>query len=328
MPEPLETKKEKVSLVERFFILWDRIGILLAFIVVCILFGILTPVFFNPLNILNVIRQVSIIGVIAVGMTFVILLGGIDLSVGSVVAFTGIIAAGFQVKWGGSLFLSIVIPLLVGGGIGFLNGFISTKGGLHPFIVTLGTMSIFRGATLLVAKGRPISGMSRSFRFIGAGMIGPIPFPVILFLGSVIIAAIILRRTVFGRYIYAIGGNEEAALLSGIRVDRYKVSAFTILGFLSALSGLILTSRLNSGELVAGEGYELDVIASVVIGGTSMMGGEGGVYGTLIGALLIGVISNGLNLLGVQPYWQMIVRGSIIILAVLMDKMKRRFRTA
>jgi len=261
-------------------------------------------------------------------MTFVILLGGIDLSVGSVVAFTGIIAAGFQVKWGGSLFLSIVIPLLIGGGIGFLNGFISTKGGLHPFIVTLGTMSIFRGATLLVAKGRPISGMSKSFRFIGAGMIGPIPFPVILFLGSVIIAAIILRRTVFGRYIYAIGGNQEAALLSGIRVDRYKISAFTILGFLSALSGLILTSRLNSGELVAGEGYELDVIASVVIGGTSMMGGEGGVYGTLIGALLIGVISNGLNLLGVQPYWQMIVRGSIIILAVLMDKMKRRFRTA
>ena len=328
MSDLSETKKERVSLVEQFFILWDRIGILLAFIVVCILFGILTPVFFNPLNILNVIRQVSIIGVIAVGMTFVILLGGIDLSVGSVVAFTGIIAAGFQVKWGGSLFLSIVIPLLIGGGIGFLNGFISTKGGLHPFIVTLGTMSIFRGATLLVAKGRPISGMSKSFRFIGAGMIGPIPFPVILFLGSVIIAAIILRRTVFGRYIYAIGGNEEAALLSGIRVDRYKISAFTILGFLSALSGLILTSRLNSGELVAGEGYELDVIASVVIGGTSMMGGEGGVYGTLIGALLIGVISNGLNLLGVQPYWQMIVRGSIIILAVLMDKMKRRFRTA
>jgi len=328
MSDLSETKKERVSLVEQFFILWDRIGILLAFIVVCILFGILTPVFFNPLNILNVIRQVSIIGVIAVGMTFVILLGGIDLSVGSVVAFTGIIAAGFQVKWGGSLFLSIVIPLLIGGGIGFLNGFISTKGGLHPFIVTLGTMSIFRGATLLVAKGRPISGMSKSFRFIGAGMIGPIPFPVILFLGSVIIAAIILRRTVFGRYIYAIGGNQEAALLSGIRVDRYKISAFTILGFLSALSGLILTSRLNSGELVAGEGYELDVIASVVIGGTSMMGGEGGVYGTLIGALLIGVISNGLNLLGVQPYWQMIVRGSIIILAVLMDKMKRRFRTA
>jgi|UniRef100_A0A7C3WWV0 ribose/xylose/arabinose/galactoside ABC-type transport system permease subunit len=319
---------KRSSLLQRFFAFWDRVGILLAFIVVCVIFGILTPVFFNPINVLNVIRQVSIIGVIAVGMTFVILLGGIDLSVGSVVAFTGIIAAGFQVKWGGSLFLSIVVPLLIGSGIGFVNGFISTKGRLHPFIVTLGGMSIFRGATLLVAQGRPISGMSAAFRFIGAGMIGPIPFPVIIFLGCVIIAGIILRRTVFGRYIYAIGGNEEAALLSGIMVERYKIASYTILGFLSGLSGLILTSRLNSGELVAGQGYELDVIASVVIGGTSMMGGEGGVYGTLVGALLIGVISNGLNLLGVAPYWQMIVKGLIIILAILLDRLKRRFRTA
>ncbi|MCX7667954.1 MAG: ABC transporter permease [Atribacterota bacterium] len=319
--------EENVPLVQRFFIFWDKVGILLAFLVVCVIFGMLNPVFFNPLNILNVIRQVSIIGVIAVGMTFVILLGGIDLSVGSVVAFAGIIAAGFQAKWGGSLFLSVVIPLLIGGGIGFMNGFVSTKGQLHPFIVTLGSMSIFRGATLLVAQGKPISGMSPAFRFIGAGMVGPIPFPVILFLGCVIVAGMILKRTVFGRYIYAIGGNEEAALLSGIMVERYKISAFTILGFLSGLSALILTSRLNSGELVAGQGYELDVIASVIIGGTSLMGGEGGVYGTLIGALLIGVVSNGLNLLGVQPYWQMIVKGLIVILAVLLDKLKRRFRT-
>lgn len=319
--------EENVPLVQRFFVFWDKVGILLAFLVVCVIFGMLNPVFFNPLNILNVIRQVSIIGVIAVGMTFVILLGGIDLSVGSVVAFAGIIAAGFQAKWGGSLFLSVVIPLLIGGGIGFMNGFVSTKGQLHPFIVTLGSMSIFRGATLLVAQGKPISGMSPAFRFIGAGMVGPIPFPVILFIGCVIVAGMVLKRTVFGRYIYAIGGNEEAALLSGIMVERYKIAAFTILGFLSGLSALILTSRLNSGELVAGQGYELDVIASVIIGGTSLMGGEGGVYGTLIGALLIGVVSNGLNLLGVQPYWQMIVKGLIVILAVLLDKLKRRFRT-
>ncbi|NSW75542.1 MAG: ABC transporter permease [Candidatus Atribacteria bacterium] len=319
--------EENVPLVQRFFVFWDKVGILLAFLVVCVIFGMLNPVFFNPLNILNVIRQVSIIGVIAVGMTFVILLGGIDLSVGSVVAFAGIIAAGFQAKWGGNLFLSVVIPLLIGGGIGFMNGFVSTKGQLHPFIVTLGSMSIFRGATLLVAQGKPISGMSPAFRFIGAGMVGPIPFPVILFIGCVIVAGMVLKRTVFGRYIYAIGGNEEAALLSGIMVERYKIAAFTILGFLSGLSALILTSRLNSGELVAGQGYELDVIASVIIGGTSLMGGEGGVYGTLIGALLIGVVSNGLNLLGVQPYWQMIVKGLIVILAVLLDKLKRRFRT-
>jgi len=321
------TEDKNQGLVERFFICWDKIGILLVFIVVCVIFGILNPVFFNPLNIINVIRQVSIIGVMAVGMTLVILLGLIDLSVGSIVAFAGIVAAGFQVKWGGSFFLSLVIPLLVGAGIGFFNGYVSTKGGIHPFIVTLGSMSIFRGATLLIAQGKPISGMSPAFRFIGAGMIGPIPFPVILFLGCVIIFGIMLRRTVFGRYIYAIGGNQEAALLSGIMVDRVKILTYTILGTLSGLSALILTSRLNSGELVAGQGYELDVIASVVIGGTSMMGGEGGVYGTLIGALLIGVISNGLNLLGVQPYWQMMVKGTIIILAVLMDRMKRRFRT-
>ena len=321
------TEDKNQGLVERFFIFWDKIGILLVFIVVCVIFGILNPVFFNPLNIINVIRQVSIIGVMAVGMTLVILLGLIDLSVGSIVAFAGIIAAGFQVKWGGSLFLSLVIPLLVVVGIGYFNGYVSTKGGIHPFIVTLGSMSIFRGATLLIAQGKPISGMSPAFRFIGAGMIGPIPFPVILFLGCVIIFGIMLKRTVFGRYIYAIGGNQEAALLSGIMVDRVKILTYTILGTLSGLSALILTSRLNSGELVAGQGYELDVIASVVIGGTSMMGGEGGVYGTLIGALLIGVISNGLNLLGVQPYWQMMVKGTIIILAVLMDRMKRRFRT-
>ena len=321
------TEDKNQGLVERFFIFWDKIGILLVFIVVCVIFGILNPVFFNPLNIINVIRQVSIIGVMAVGMTLVILLGLIDLSVGSIVAFAGIIAAGFQVKWGGSLFLSLVIPLLVGAGIGYFNGYVSTKGGIHPFIVTLGSMSIFRGATLLIAQGKPISGMSPAFRFIGAGMIGPIPFPVILFLGCVIIFGIMLKRTVFGRYIYAIGGNQEAALLSGIMVDRVKILTYTILGTLSGLSALVRTSRLNSGELVAGHGYELDVIASVVIGGTSMMGGEGGVYGTLIGALLIGVISNGLNLLGVQPYWQMMVKGTIIILAVLMDRMKRRFRT-
>ena len=321
------TEERNQGFLHRFFIFWDKIGILLVFIMVCVIFGILNPVFFNPLNIINVIRQVSIIGVMAVGMTLVILLGLIDLSVGSIVAFAGIIAAGFQVKWGGSLFLSLVIPLLIGAGIGFFNGYVSTKGEIHPFIVTLGSMSIFRGATLLIAQGKPISGMSPAFRFIGAGMIGPIPFPVILFLGCVIIVGIMLKRTVFGRYIYAIGGNREAALLSGIMVDRVKILTYTILGTLSGLSALILTSRLNSGELVAGQGYELDVIASVVIGGTSMMGGEGGVYGTLIGALLIGVISNGLNLLGVQPYWQLMVKGTIIILAVLMDRMKRRFRT-
>ncbi len=325
MNKSVNNVKPEKSLTQSFFILWDRVGILLVFLVVCLIFGILTPRFFHPLNIINVIRQVSIIGVIAVGMTFVILLGLIDLSVGSIVAFTGMIAAALQVKWGGGLFLSITIPLLVGTGIGFFNGYVSTKGNIHPFIVTLGTMSIFRGATLLVAQGRPISGMNPEFRYIGGGMVGAIPFPVILFIGSVIFAGWILKRTVFGRYTYSIGGNPEAALLSGIQVDSHKVKCFCILGFLGGLSGLILTSRLNSAEMLAGSGYELDVIGAVIIGGTSLFGGEGGVYGTLVGALLMGSVTNGLNLLGVQPYWQMIVRGSILIAALLMDRLKRRF---
>ncbi|HSV31317.1 MAG TPA: ABC transporter permease [Atribacteraceae bacterium] len=328
MSKAVESLGKKRGLLHSFFVFWDKVGILLVFFLICVIFGILAPRFFHPLNILNVVRQVSITGVIAVGMTFVILLGLIDLSVGSIVAFTGMIAAGFQVNWGGNFFLSIMVPLLIGTGIGFFNGYISTKGRIHPFIISLGSMSIFRGLTLLVARGRPISGMSPEFRFIGAGMVGDVPFPVVLFIGTVILAGIVLKKTVFGRYIYAIGGNSEAALLSGIMVDKIKILAFCVLGFLAGSSGLILTSRLNSAEMLAGTGYELDVISAVIIGGTSLMGGEGGVYGTLVGALLMGVVANGLNLLGVQPFWQMIVRGAILILALLMDQLKRRFLAA
>lgn len=317
----------------QFFTIWDKVGILFVLLLVCAVFWILEPVFLTRNNLLNVIRQVSIIGIISVGMTFIILLGLIDLSVGSIVAFSGVIAASMQVRWGTELpvwvcmVASIGLPLLVGTACGFINGVISTKGKIHPFIVTLGTMSIYRGATLLIVDGRPISGMSKPFRYIGSGMPLGIPFPVILFLCCVAIAAFILRKTTFGRSIYAIGGNQESAYLSGIMVDRLKIIAFTALGTLSALAALVLTSRVNSAEMQAGEGYELDVIAAVVIGGTSMIGGEGGVIGTLFGALLIGVISNGLNLLGMQPYWQLMVKGAIIIAAVLLDRLKRSYET-
>lgn len=305
---------------------WDRYGILIALIVVSLVIGALEPVFFSPINILNVIRQISIIGIIAIGETMVILLGGIDLSVGAVVAFTGAVAAKVLVEMGWSIPLAMAAALVVGLGIGFANGFISRKGGMHPFIVTLGTLSIFRGMTLIIAGGRPISGLPDAFLWLGGGEIGPIPVPVILFLGLVIAAGFMLRRTTFGRKIYAIGGNEEAARLSGIAVDRIYIIAFAIAGLLSGLGGIVLTSRLNSAELVAGQGYELDVIASVVIGGTSLFGGVGSVYGTLVGALLIGVISNGLNLLGVSSYWQLVVKGLVIIIAALIDNLKRRFR--
>ncbi len=335
------TDTEERSALKTFIAFWNKAGILLVFLLVCLILAVATGgTFVLPMNIINVIRQVSIIGVAAVGMTMVILLGLIDLSVGSVIAFTGIVAAGIQARWfggwndGAKLIVTIIVPVLAGGAVGFFNGFISTKGKIHPFIVTLGTLSIFRGITMFIGDGRPISGMTPAFRFIGAGVIGqgilpfPIPFPVVIFLVCVLAAHFVLRKTTFGRSIYAIGGNQEAAYVSGIMVDRVKIITFTILGALCGVSALILTARLNSGEMVAGQGYELDVITAVIIGGTSMLGGEGSVLGTLVGVLLIGVISNGLNLLEVQPYWQLVVKGGIIILAVLIDRLKRAFETS
>lgn len=329
------------SLLRTFIAFWNKAGILVVFLLVCLVLAVWTGgTFLKPMNIINVIRQVSIIGVAAVGMTMVILLGLIDLSVGSIIAFTGILAAGIQAKWfpglgiGPKLAVTIVVPILAGAAVGFFNGFISTKGKVHPFIVTLGSMTIFRGITMFIGDGRPISGMTRPFRQLGAGVIGQgwlpvaIPVPVVIFLLCVAAAHFVLRKTAFGRSIYAIGGNQEAAYVSGIMVDRVKIATFTILGGLCGVSALILTARLNSGEMVAGTGYEMDIITSVIIGGTSMMGGEGSVAGTLVGVLLIGVISNGLNLLEVQPYWQLVVKGCIIILAVLIDRLKRAFETS
>lgn len=331
---------EKGGFVKTFVAFWNKAGILAVFLLVCVIFAIITKgLLLRPDNILNVVRQVSIHGVVAVGMTMVILFGLIDLSVGSIIAFSGILAAGLQVKWMKGqnewlmFFVTILVALVAASLIGFFNGFVSTKAKIHPFIITLGTMSIFRGATMLVGNGRPITGTTQTFRYIGAGEIGEgwlpfvIPFPVIIFLFFVAVAHFMLRKTAFGRSIYAIGGNPEAAYLSGIMVDRVKIATYTILGFLCGVSGLILTSRLNSGQMSAGQGYEMDIITGVVIGGTSMLGGEGGVLGTLLGVLLIGVIQNGMNLMGVQPYWQTIVKGGIIILAVLMDRLKRAFQT-
>ncbi|MDR0362974.1 MAG: ABC transporter permease [Planctomycetota bacterium] len=328
------------GVLKTFVWFWNKAGILVVFLLVCAILAVMTGgLFLRPENILNIVRQVSIHGVVAVGMTMVILFGLIDLSVGSIIAFSGILAAALQVKWmkgQNELWMfavAVFVALAAGAAVGFFNGFVSTKAKIHPFIITLGTMSIFRGVTLLIGNARPITGMTPLFRRIGADEIKwdwlpfVIPYPVIIFLVCVAIAHFVLRKTSFGRSIYAIGGNPEAAYLSGIMVDRVKILTYTILGVLSSVSGLILTSRLNSGQMTAGQGYEMDIITGVVIGGTSMLGGEGSVLGTLLGVLLIGVIQNGMNLMGVQPYWQTIVKGGIIILAVLMDRLKRAFQT-
>jgi inositol transport system permease protein len=326
---------------------FDTFGLLAKFapliflLVLMAAFAILSPRFLTPLNLFNVMRQVSIYGILAIGMTFVILTRGIDLSVGSLVALTGLVAA-IVAKGGlGSRFAvgsetealgygwlaALAAALAVGTVAGWLQGFATTRLGVPPFVVTLGGMSAFRGAALLIAGGGPISGFEGAYRWWGQGYVGPVPVPVIVFLVLALIAHVVLSYTRFGRGVYAVGGNPEAARLSGLKVDRITLAVYVIIGCLAGLGGFVLSARLNSAEAVAGVGYELTVIASVVIGGTSLFGGIGTVFGTVVGTVLIGVLLNGLVLNNVSSYVQQIIIGVIIVLAVAFDtfaKSRRR----
>lgn len=292
------------------------------FLIIAVI-SILNPDFLSTSNLLNVLRQVSINALIAFGMTFVILTGGIDLSVGAILAFSGAVTASLLAS-GMDPILAILIGLLVGAGLGAINGIIIAKGKVAPFIATLATMTIYRGATLMFTDGRPVSNLGDSsvFQMIGGGYFFGIPMPVITMLVSFVILYFILKKTTFGRRVYAVGGNEEASILSGIKVDRIKIYVYSLTGFLAAVAGVILTSRLNSAQPTAGTMFELDAIAAVVLGGTSLTGGRGWIVGTLIGALIIGVLNNGLNLLGVSSFFQQVVKGSVILLAVLLDRRK------
>jgi ribose/xylose/arabinose/galactoside ABC-type transport system permease subunit len=305
-----------------------------------IVLSVLRPNFLSAFNLFNVMRQISFIGILAVGMTFVILTAGIDLSVGSLLALSGIICAtvakgsrsllegGVTDPGGVRVLLAALAAILVGMLIGLLQGSLTARAGIPAFIVTLGGLGAWRGATLLWTNGQPISSFSDDFKFWGQGFIGPLPVPVIFFIAIVIIGQIILKYTQYGRWIYALGGNPEASRLSGLNVKMLTTSVYVISGFCAGLAGFLLTSRLNSAEQVAGQGYELQAIAAVVIGGTSLFGGQGGMIGTLIGAMLIGVLNNGLVILNVSPYYQQIVIGAIIVLSVYLDQLaKRRSRT-
>lgn len=290
---------------------------LIGFFVLCIFFSIFTDEFFAANNVSNIIRQVSINGILAVGMTFVILTGGIDLSVGSVMAFTGTIMAGLMINYGLHPVLAVVLGILLGAILGFINGNFVAHAKIPAIIVTLAMMEVARGLALLYTGGYPLSGLPSSFTFIGRGdLFGFIPMPAVIMLLVFIAAYIILNHLPLGRYIYAIGGNEEAVRLSGVKVKKIKALVYLISGVTAGISGLIMTSRLSSGQPMAGEGYELDAIAAVVLGGTSIAGGRGHIFGTLLGALLIGVLSNGLNLMGVSPYVQRVLKGIIIVAAI------------
>ena len=282
--------------------------------------------FLTPSNLLNVKEQTTINAVIAVGMTFVILSAGIDLSVGSIVAISGVVLAN-RLQSGAPLPVAILCGLGVGALCGLVSGILITKGKLPPFISTLGMMSVARGAALVFTDGRPISGFDESFRSLSIGRVLGIPAPVILTILLYAAASVLLNRTRFGRYVYAIGGNEEATRLSGVDTGFHKTVVYILSGITAGLAAVLLTARLNSAQPIAGAMYELDAIAAVVIGGTSLTGGLGTLSGTLIGALTMGVLRNGLNLLGISSFLQQIVIGFVIIVAVLTDtlvKSKRR----
>ncbi|AWB07939.1 ribose ABC transporter permease (plasmid) [Azospirillum humicireducens] len=298
---------------------------LVGLIVLMAVVAILSPSFLTVDNLLNILRQTSINAVIAVGMTYVILSGGIDLSVGSVLAFCGAVCA-WLVAGDMSIWLAIPISLLLGAGLGAVNGVVIGTGGVQPFVATLVAMTMLRGATLVFTDGRPITtgsgAAADAFWSVGGGYLLGIPVPVVIAGVVFAVCGLVLTRTRFGRYTYAVGGNEVVARLSGIRVNFEKTTIYALSGLLAALAGVILTARLESAQPTAGAGYELDAIAAVVVGGTSLSGGKGTLFGTLVGALIIGVLNNALNLMDVSSYYQMIAKGAVILLAVLADSRK------
>jgi ribose transport system permease protein len=303
---------------------------LIALFILCLAIALLSDKFLTVDNLWNVMRQISVNTCIAVGMTLVVLTAGIDLSVGSVLALCGAITAGllkFGIEFHGlNIYLgftvlgAILAGLSTGAILGFFNGYTITRFKVPPFVATLAMLTIARGLTMLWTQGFPITGLGPSFAFLGTGWFLGIPMPVWIS-GIIVGAAVFLtNKTRFGRYIYAIGGNESAARLSGINVNRIKIAVYSIAGGLAAVGGLIVTSRLDSAQPNAGFSYELDAIAAVVIGGTSLSGGRGTILGTVLGALIIGVLNNGLVLLNVSPFWQQVVKGLVILIAVIIDR--------
>lgn len=299
-------------------------GLLIVFGIICLIISLITPQFLTLSNLTIIVTQVSINALLAFGVTFVIITGGIDLSLGSIVAVTGVTSAMLAHPDSYPILIPIVMGLLAGLLMGAFNGFIITKSKIAPFIVTLGTMTIGRGLALILSDGRPVSNLSDSFNYLGSGTVFGIPILILIFILVFALCSIILSKTILGRYIYAIGGNEQAARASGINIDRVKLSVYSISGLLAGLAGILLASRITTGQPNAGAGFELDAIAAVVIGGTSTAGGRGTMTGTLIGVLLIGVINNGLDLLNVTSYYQQVVMGIIIIGAVIVDSLNQK----
>jgi ribose transport system permease protein len=300
-----------------------NIGIISVLVIISVVLSLKSKVFLTPDNLISVLRQVSNNVYLALNMTLVIILGGIDLSVGAIVAMSGTLTVGFMVTNGLPIPMAILLGLAVGTLCGFLNGVIVARFKVPAFIVTLAMMNMAMGVAYIYSGGRSTRIMNPSFTIIGTGKVfGVIPLPVLYMIVLIIIFVILLNKTKFGTYIFAVGGNREAAHLSGVPIQKVEIAVFTISGFLAAFAGVVLAARMFSGQPSVGQGYELDAIAACVLGGVSMSGGIGRISGTIFGAIVIGIISNGLNLMGVSSFWQLFVKGMIILIAVLIDAQK------
>jgi len=321
------TKQIKENRERNFFVqfLRENLGILIGFIVLCLFLSVISPVFLTQKNIMNVLRQVSTNLYLACAMTMVIILGGIDLSVGSIIALSGVVTGGLIAFQGTSVTVAVISGLLAGLAVGVFNGITIAKTTIPPFIVTLATMNIARGAAYVYTGGKPIRVMSDQFNFIGSGYVANfLPTPVFYLIIILAISVLIMNKTKLGRHIYAVGGNREAARFSGIKISKVLFLPYAFSGLMAAIAGIVLASRMFSGQPTAGNGAEMDAIAAVVLGGTSMSGGSGKMSGTVIGGLVIGVLGNGLNLMNVNSFWQYIVKGVVILIAVYVDALKNK----
>jgi ribose/xylose/arabinose/galactoside ABC-type transport system permease subunit len=314
---------DSLSTVKKAGTLLQKFGLLLVIIILVAVMSFLKPVFLTSGNIINVLRQVSMNGIIAVGITFVILTGGIDLSVGSIVAVTSVIA-GRLMEQGSSVPFAIAMGMIAALAFGLLNGILISVGGLPPFIATLSSMTIARGFALVYSNGRPYLIQNVAFKAIGQGSSLGVPNPIWILLIVCVVAYILLNFTIFGRHVYAFGGNRQAAKLAGVRVKLVETSVYAITGVLSGITAIILSARISSGQPTAGTGFEMDAIAATAIGGTSMIGGTGSLGGTVMGFIIIGIMIISLTLLNVSSFYQQIVKGVIIILAVLLDMYTKR----
>jgi len=328
MERAASSKKSNVAYLINGIRQWfkDNLGIIIALLVLCVALSvnpITAKTFLTVKNVFNVLRQISTNLFLACGMTMVIILGGIDLSVGSVIALSGCLAAGAVVRYNLPLGVALLIGVLVGLVIGIFNGLVISRTTIPPFIVTLATMNIAKGLAYVYTGGSPVRVVTKEWQFLGAGYIGSVPTPVIILIVVLIITAIIMNKTRMGRYIYAVGGNAQAAEFSGIKVPKVKFLVYAYSGLMAGLAGIVLASRMYSGQPTAGEGAEMDAIAAVVVGGTSMAGGYGKIGGTIIGGLIIGILNNGLNLLNVNSFWQYVIKGAVILLAVFIDYLRQ-----